>query len=130
MHHLSIIDDVILLIDQRESKPFGMASAPDTEIDPLVKQFQTLQEQTQALASGRQNFLSRLNENKMVAEELGRMEVDSNVFKLIGPVLVKQDLEDAKATVDSRLELIQRELCVHNLCGAIYRTPCDHLSDC
>tara|TARA_B110000211_G_scaffold217314_1_gene261089 strand:- start:251 stop:508 length:258 start_codon:yes stop_codon:yes gene_type:complete len=34
------------------------------------------------------------------------------VFKLIGPVLVKQDVEDAKATVGSRLELIERELCV------------------
>mgnify|MGYP006160289065 CR=1 FL=1 len=46
-----------------------MASRPkNDEIDPLVKQFQALQEQTNALASGRQNFLSRLNENKMVSE--------------------------------------------------------------
>ena len=43
-------------------------SAPSPDIDPLVKQFQSLQEQTQALVMGRQNFLSRLNENKMVQE--------------------------------------------------------------
>ena len=134
-------------------------SAPSPDIDPLVKQFQSLQEQTQALVMGRQNFLSRLNENKMVqevrcvlhrrlpprvpplallslpphtttllplaphphprphlhyriAQELERLNDDSNVFKLIGPVLVKQDVDDAKATVASRLELIERELCV------------------
>ena len=46
-----------------------MAGRPkNDEIDPLVKQFQALQEQANALASGRQNFLSRLNENKMVSE--------------------------------------------------------------
>ena len=45
-------------------------------------------------------------------QELGRLDDDATVFKLIGPVLVKQDVEDAKATVGSRLELIERELCV------------------
>ena len=47
-----------------------------------------------------------------IVQELERLNDDSNVFKLIGPVLVKQDVDDAKATVASRLELIERELCV------------------
>lgn len=36
---------------------------------------------------------------------------DSNeVYKLIGPVLVKQDVSEAKSTVDKRLEFIQSEM--------------------
>jgi prefoldin beta subunit len=34
------------------------------------------------------------------------------VFKLVGPVLLKQDVDEAKANVDKRLEFINNELCV------------------
>jgi prefoldin beta subunit len=38
------------------------------------------------------------------------MESSNTVYKLIGPVLVKQDLEEAKATVAKRLEYINGEM--------------------
>ena len=38
------------------------------------------------------------------------VEADGNVFKLIGPVLVKQDLEEAKQTVAKRIEYISGEM--------------------
>ena len=38
------------------------------------------------------------------------LESDAVVFKLIGPVLVKQEAFEAKATVDKRLELIQSQM--------------------
>lgn len=34
------------------------------------------------------------------------------MFKLVGPVLLKQDVDEAKANVDKRLEFINNELCV------------------
>ena len=37
------------------------------------------------------------------------MEDDANVFKLIGPVLIKQDLVEAKSNVGKRLEFISNE---------------------
>ena len=40
------------------------------------------------------------------------MESSNTVYKLIGPVLVKQDLEEAKATVAKRLEYINGEMWV------------------
>lgn len=43
-------------------------------------------------------------------QELELLEDDANVFKLIGPVLVKQDLAEAKANVNKRLEYITAEL--------------------
>lgn len=43
-------------------------------------------------------------------QELDLLEDDAPVFKLIGPVLMKQDLEEAKQNVAKRLELIEREM--------------------
>ena len=81
------------------------------------------------LAGSRQQFIQQVNENGMVKQvrvvarlyqsslaqspipqELDLLDADGNVFKLIGPVLVKQDLEDAKSNVEKRLEFIKKEL--------------------
>jgi prefoldin beta subunit len=37
------------------------------------------------------------------------LESDANVFKLIGPVLVKQDLEEARQNVNKRIDYITGE---------------------
>lgn len=38
------------------------------------------------------------------------VEEDANVYKLIGPALIKQDVTEAKANVDKRIEYITTEL--------------------
>ncbi len=43
-------------------------------------------------------------------QELKLLEEDANVYKLVGPVLVKQDLVEAKANVNKRLEFIRGEI--------------------
>ena len=43
-------------------------------------------------------------------QELDLLEEDAVVYKLVGPVLVKQDLTDAKATVQKRLDYITKEM--------------------
>lgn len=45
-------------------------------------------------------------------QELDLLEEDANVYKLIGPVLVKQDLAEANANVRKRIEYISAELWV------------------
>ncbi|KAB2600405.1 hypothetical protein D8674_010676 [Pyrus ussuriensis x Pyrus communis] len=42
--------------------------------------------------------------------ELDLLSEEANVFKLIGPVLVKQDLAEGKANVQKRIEYISEEL--------------------
>ncbi|XP_026548919.1 prefoldin subunit 6, partial [Notechis scutatus] len=49
-------------------------------------------------------------ENHVVKEELDLLDPSNSVYKLIGPVLVKQDTEEAKATVGKRLEYITGEI--------------------
>ena len=45
-----------------------------------------------------------------ISQELDLVEDGAVVYKLIGPVLVKQDLSEAKQTVDKRLEYIRKEM--------------------
>ena len=51
----------------------------------------------------------QLSESKLVKLELDQLDAEAVVYKLIGPVLVRQDLVEARANVDKRLEYIQKE---------------------
>ncbi|PHU03960.1 hypothetical protein BC332_29211 [Capsicum chinense] len=55
-------------------------------------------------------YTIQLGENELVLKELDLLNEDANVFKLIGPVLVKQDMAEAKANVKKRIEYISTEL--------------------
>lgn len=52
----------------------------------------------------------QLNENKIVFEELKLLGPENKVYKLYGPVLVKQDLEESRQNVGKRIEYISKEL--------------------
>lgn len=45
-----------------------------------------------------------------LAQELDLVEADAVVYKLVGPVLVKTALSDAKATVKGRMDFIEGDL--------------------
>lgn len=53
---------------------------------------------------------TQLEENKSVKAELDLVEPEGNVYKLMGPVLMKQDLAEAKSNVAKRLEFIEKEV--------------------
>lgn len=40
------------------------------------------------------------------------MDEEAKIYKLVGPVLLKQDRAEAVMNVDKRLEFIQSEMCV------------------
>lgn len=46
----------------------------------------------------------------MLVQELGRLDEDAVVYKLIGPAMIKQDLMEANTNVAKRLEYIQGEV--------------------
>ncbi|RWW05365.1 hypothetical protein BHE74_00054207 [Ensete ventricosum] len=58
----------------------------------------------------RKQYTIQLGENELVLKELELLNENSNVYKLIGPVLVKQDLAEANANVRKRIEYISAEL--------------------
>ena len=46
----------------------------------------------------------------MVKEELEFLAKDDSVYKLVGPVLVKEDIYEAKMNIDKRLDFIKKEM--------------------
>eukprot|EP01031_Cornospumella_fuschlensis_P038064 gene38064-46248_t len=84
--------------------------ASTTVIDEKLKVYSSVQSDIQTLLSQRQQLLSQLNENTMVKGELDLLEEDGKVYKLVGPVLMSVDLNESKANVEKRLQLIEGEL--------------------
>ncbi|KAL7211455.1 hypothetical protein ACSBR2_014339 [Camellia fascicularis] len=58
----------------------------------------------------RKKYTIQLGENELVLKELDLLNEDANVYKLIGPALVKQDLAEANANVRKRIDYISAEL--------------------
>ncbi|XP_042491687.1 prefoldin subunit 6 [Macadamia integrifolia] len=58
----------------------------------------------------RKKYTIQLGENELVLKELDLLNENANVFKLMGPVLVKQDLAEANANVRKRIDYISAEL--------------------
>ena len=84
----------------------NMAAAVDAE----VAKYREIQEDIQKLRNDQQLLLQQKSENEMVKQELGLLNDGEQVYKMVGPVLMKNETEDAKQTVDQRLELIVGEL--------------------
>ncbi|XP_011304375.1 prefoldin subunit 6 [Fopius arisanus] len=75
-----------------------------------VDAYKQLQRDYHKALISRQQLDGQLNENSTVKEELSLLKPGNEVFKLIGPVLIKQDLEEARQNVNKRIEFITNEL--------------------
>ncbi|XP_028395007.1 prefoldin subunit 6-like [Dendronephthya gigantea] len=78
-----------------------------------VEKFQGIQKTIQKTLSARQKLDAQLNENNVVLEELKHIG-EGSIYKLIGPVLVKQDPTEAKDTVTKRIQYIKKEIERHD----------------
>ncbi|PPQ63008.1 hypothetical protein CVT24_006114 [Panaeolus cyanescens] len=73
-------------------------------------EFQKLQIDLARAVEARQKLDAQLSENELVKKEFAQLKPENAVFKLIGPVLVKQDQAEAKTNVETRLDFIRSEM--------------------
>lgn len=78
----------------------------------LIAQYERVEQEQTRINQSQQQLRSQLLENQGVSGELELLDDDAEVFKALGPVLVKMDLADAKATVKQRLDRFDTEMCV------------------
>ncbi|KFZ03670.1 hypothetical protein V502_10760 [Pseudogymnoascus sp. VKM F-4520 (FW-2644)] len=64
----------------------------------------------QTIVSARQKLESQQQENKGVKREFDSLAEEANIYKLVGPVLLKQEKTEAVMAVDGRLEFIDNEI--------------------
>ncbi|TKA65791.1 hypothetical protein B0A49_07098 [Cryomyces minteri] len=87
-------------------------SEQQKQLQSLSDEFQSLQTELQTTVSARQKLESQQQENLGVQKEFATLSDDASVYKLVGPVLLKQDTSEARSTVDGRLEFIEKEMYV------------------
>merc|ERR1712178_46485 len=93
------------------SKSFAlMASGITTPMQQEADRLREIQGHLQKAIMSRQQYMTQLNENQMVKKEFGLLDQDQVVFKQVGPILVKQDLTEAKTNVDTRIDFIGSEM--------------------
>ncbi|KAF2364419.1 Prefoldin beta-like [Trinorchestia longiramus] len=76
--------------------------------------FKKLQKEISKTNIRRSQLDSQLNENNLVKAEMDLLEESDVVFKLIGPALIRQELMEAKSSVDKRIEYITNEIKRHD----------------
>jgi len=83
---------------------------PQQQLQTLSDEYQKLQQELQNSVQARQKLESQQQENKGVQKEFAGLKDDANIYKLVGPVLLKQDKSEAVLAVDGRLEFIEKEI--------------------
>lgn len=78
-------------------------AARKAAIEKMVEDMKGKQAELRKAGAGVNQLQQQLQENVLVKEELGRVADGANVYKLVGPVLIPQDLAEAKSAVDSRI---------------------------
>lgn len=87
-----------------------MADEIQKKLQKEFEIFNNLKKEYHKAVAQKQQLDSKLNENKAVKEELMLLKKDAEVYKLLGPVLVKQELEEARQNVSKRMEYISKEI--------------------
>ncbi|KAK0611199.1 Prefoldin [Immersiella caudata] len=87
-----------------------MASEIQIRLQGLSDDFTKLQQDLQTAVGARQKLEAQKQENLGVQKEFAKLKDDETIYKLIGPVLLKQDRTEAESTVNGRLEFINNEI--------------------
>ena len=76
----------------------------------ILKENECIEKEQSKIRVALTNYENKKNENTIVKNELALLDDKDVVYKLIGPILVQQETSDAKIQVDSRIEMINKEI--------------------
>lgn len=76
------------------------------------QQLEAINNQTKlrSLVEQKQKLDSQVNEILMAREEVDLLEDNAVIYKLIGPLMVPQDLKEVKETIKGRLEYLEGKI--------------------
>jgi len=76
----------------------------------ILKENECIEKEQSKIRVAISNYENKKAENNIVKNELTLLDDSDIVYKLIGPILVQQETGDAKIQVDSRIEMINKEI--------------------
>ncbi|EYC11886.1 hypothetical protein Y032_0049g1829 [Ancylostoma ceylanicum] len=80
------------------------------QFEEALQKYKEIENDREKYMNSRQQLESQLTENTLVKSEFEYLDEDAKVYKLIGACLVRQDIPEARANVDKRLEYINAEI--------------------
>ena len=97
---------------KKEKQPIALPP----EAQQLLMQLQVFKQQLQAIAMQKEGMHIQKLENSKALEELEKTKDSEEVFKVVGPVLIKstkkdmeEELTDRNKTIDSRLKTFEKQ---------------------
>ena len=87
-----------------------MSQAAAQRLEEEVKLLRKMQDEGQQMMNTRAQLVAQMKENELVKQELDLIADDdegARIYKLIGPVLVKQEKKEAASNVGKRIDFLQ-----------------------
>ncbi|KIW89500.1 uncharacterized protein Z519_09656 [Cladophialophora bantiana CBS 173.52] len=81
-----------------------------SKLQAISEALQKFQDDLQTAVEARQKLEAQQQENQAVQKEFASLDDDAGIYKLVGPVLLKQDKTEAVNAVDARLDFITKEI--------------------
>ncbi|CCJ31202.1 unnamed protein product [Pneumocystis jirovecii] len=81
-----------------------------SKLETISKDYQKTQDELFKILEAQQKLNSQFQENKLVQKEFSILENEAIIYKLTGPILVKQEKSEAILNVKKRLEYIETEM--------------------
>ncbi|KAG8902527.1 hypothetical protein FRB99_004362 [Tulasnella sp. 403] len=82
----------------------------EERLEKATTEYQKLQKDLENTVENRQKLDAQMTENEQVQKEFSQLKPSNTIYKLIGPVLVRQEQSEAKGNVEKRLEFIKGEI--------------------
>ena len=80
------------------------------KLETDVTEIKKIEAEYTKVFSAKQSLVEKKSENEMVLQEFNLMGDDASVYKLVGPILAKQDVAESKTNVEKRIEYITKEI--------------------
>jgi len=80
------------------------------KLETDVTEIKKIEAEYTKVFAAKQSLVEKKSENEMVLAEFNLMSADASVYKLVGPVLAKQDVAESKTNVEKRIEYITKEI--------------------
>ena len=81
------------------------------QIEAEAAEIKKIEQEYSKVVAGKRSLVDKKTENEMVLQELNLVtESEATIYKLVGPILAKQDLAEAKTNVKTRLDYITKEV--------------------
>lgn len=88
----------------------GSSEELQKKLSQEFDKMKTIQKELQKAITAKQTLEGQLSENEIVQKELEFLTPENKVYKMTGPVLVVQSIEEAKQNVEKRILFIKQEL--------------------